>query len=137
MLKHEETQLSFYSALYEKIPETHLLKRISKAVDFSFINELVEDSYCRDFGRPAKEPELMAKLLFLEYLYNLSDVRVIEEATYNLAFLWFLGLNPDDKLPNASLLAKFRTLRLKECTLDEILGEIVKQCFSDTKPSTQ
>lgn len=128
MLKQEEKQLSFYSGLYEKIPETHLLKRISKAVDFSFINELVEDSYCKNFGRPAKEPELMAKLLFLEYLYNLSDVRVIEEATYNLVYLWFLGLNPDDKLPNASLLAKFRTLRLKECTLDEILGEIVRQC---------
>ena len=128
MLKQEEKQLSFYSTLYEKIPETHLLKRISKAVDFSFINELVEDSYCKDYGRPAKEPELMAKLLFLEYLYNLSDVKVIEEATYNLVFLWFFGLNPDDKLPNASLLAKFRTLRLKECTLDEILGEIVRQC---------
>ena len=128
MLKQEEKQLSFYSGLYEKIPETHLMKRISKAVDFSFINELVEDSYCKNFGRPAKEPEMMAKLLFLEYLYNLSDVRVIEEATYNLVFLWFLGLNPDDKLPNASLLAKFRTLRLKECTLDEILGEIVRQC---------
>lgn len=128
MLKKEEKQFSFYSSLYEKIPETHLLKRIEKAVDFSFINELVAGSYCEDFGRPAKEPELMAKLLFLEYLYNLSDVRVIEEATYNLVFLWFLGLNPDDKLPSASLLAKFRTLRLKECTLDEIISEIVRQC---------
>ena len=128
MLKQEEKQLSFYSTLYEKIPETHLLKRINKAVDFSFINEIVESSYCKNFGRPAKEPELMAKLLFLEYLYNLSDVRVIEEATYNLVFLWFLGLNPDDRLPNASLLAKFRTLRLKECTLDEIMSEIVRQC---------
>ena len=118
MLKKEEKQLSFYSSLYEKIPESHLLKRIDKAVDFGFINELVAESYCEDFGRPAKEPELMAKLLFLEYLYNLSDVRVIEEATYNLVFLWFLGLNPDDKLPSPSLLTKFRTLRLKECTLD-------------------
>ena len=53
MLKKEEKQLSFYSSLYEKIPETHLLKRIEKAVDFSFINELVADSYCEDFGRPA------------------------------------------------------------------------------------
>lgn len=128
MLKKEEKQLSFYSSLYEKIPESHLLKRIDKAVDFGFINKLVAESYCEDFGRPAKEPELMAKLLFLEYLYNLSDVRVIEEATYNLVFLWFLGLNPDDKLPSPSLLTKFRTLRLKECTLDEIISEIVRQC---------
>ena len=41
MLKIKEKQLSFYSVLYEKIPENHLLKRIDRAVDFSFINELL------------------------------------------------------------------------------------------------
>ena len=105
--------MSFYSALYEKIPETHLLRQIDKAVDFSFINDRLEEKYCKDFGRPAKEPEMMLKLLLLERLYALSDVKVIEEGTYNLAFLWFLGLNPEDKLPDASLLAKFRTQRLQ------------------------
>ena len=34
---------------------------------FSFINELLADSYCKNNGRPAKEPELMLKLLFLQY----------------------------------------------------------------------
>lgn len=105
-----------------------MLKLVSKAVDFSFVNELLADSYCLNNGRPAKEPELMAKLLFLQYLYNLSDVRVIQEATFNLVWLWFLGLNPEDKLPDPSLLAKFRTQRLKEFTLDDIITEIVRQC---------
>ena len=121
-------QNSFYSTLYEKIPESHILKQIHKAVDFSFINELLESSYCKNFGRPAKEPEMMMKLLFLQYIYNLSDVKVIEEANCNLAFLWFLGLNPEDKLPDASLLAKFRTQRMQDITLDEVLSEIVRQC---------
>ena len=89
MLREESKQLSFYSSLYEKIPETHILKRIEKVVDFGFINDLLEKSYCKNFGRPAKEPEMMMKLLFLEYIYNLSDIKVIEEASYNLAFLWF------------------------------------------------
>ncbi len=124
-------QDSFYSVLYEKIPENHILKRIDKAVDFSFINELLESSYCKNFGRPAKEPEMMMKLLFLQYIYNLSDVKVIEEANCNLAFLWFLGLNPEDKLPDASLLAKFRTQRMQDITLDEILSEIVRQCVEN------
>ena len=128
MLKIKEKQLSFYSVLYEKIPENHLLKRIDRAVDFSFINELLADSYCKDFGRPAKEPEMMMKLNMLEYLYGFSDERVIEESTYNLAFLWFLGLNPEDKLPNPSLLAKFRTQRMKDTTLDDVMSEIVRQC---------
>ena len=107
MLRPNQSQTNFFSVLYDRIPEDHLLKRIANAVDFSFINDLVADSYCASFGRPAKEPELMAKLCILERLYNLSDVKVIEEANCNLAYLWFLGLNPDDPLPDPSLLAKF------------------------------
>lgn len=131
MLREKTKQLSFYSGLYEKIPENHLLKKVSRAVDFSFINELLESSYCKDFGRPAKEPEMMMKLLFLEYIYNLSDVNVIEEASYNLVYLWFLGLNPEDRLPDASLLAKFRTQRMKDITLDDVMSEIVRQCVEN------
>ena len=79
MLRNETgRQQSLHCLLYDKIPESHILKKVSQAVDFSFINELLEGSYCKNFGRPAKEPETMMKLLFLEYLYNLSDVRVIE-----------------------------------------------------------
>ena len=128
MLRPNQNQTNFFSVLYDRIPENHLLKRIAGAVDFSFINELVAESYCKNFGRPAKEPELMAKLCILERLYDLSDVKVIEEANCNLAYLWFLGLNPDDPLPDPSLLAKFRTQRLKDISLDEILTEIVRQC---------
>lgn len=124
-----EKQLSFCSYLYDKIPEKHLLKRIGKAIDFSFINKVLEDKYCKNFGRPAKEPEMMAKLLFLQYIYNLSDVKVIEESSYNLAYLYFLGLNPEDTLPDPSLLAKFRTQRLDNVTLDAIIMEIVRQCI--------
>ena len=128
MLRQMPKQSSFYSILYNKIPENHILKRINSVVDFKFINELLADSYCKDFGRPAKEPEMMCKLLILQHLYNLSDERVIEEANLNLAYMYFIGINPEDTLPNKSLLAKFRCHRLKEVTLDEIIKEIVRQC---------
>jgi transposase len=128
MLKDKNAQLSIYSILYSRIPENHILKLISNAVDFSFVNTLLEKSYCKYYGRPAKEPEMMAKLLILQYLYNHSDIQVIEEASLNLAYMWFIGINPEDDLPDPSLLAKFRTHRLKETTLDDIIQEIVKQC---------
>ena len=131
MLQETNRQMSFYSTLYDKIPEDHLLKRIDSAVDFGFINELLAGSYCRDFGRPAKEPELMMKILLLQYLYDLSDVKVIEEANMNLAFLWFLGLNPEDTLPSPSLLTKFRTQRMKDITPDDVLTEIVRQAVEN------
>ena len=129
MLRKENKQMNILSMLYSKIPEDHILKRISAAIDFSFINDLVKDSYCEDNGRPAKSPVLLLKLILLEYLYDYSDVQVIEQANYNLAFLWFLDLNPDDTLPDPSLLAKFRTQRLKDVTADEIISEIIKQCL--------
>jgi transposase len=114
--------------LYDKIPENHILRSINSAVDFSFINKLLGDSYCKYYGRPAKEPEMMAKLLILQYLYNYSDERVIKETQVNLAYMWFIGINPEDDLPNPSLLAKFRTKRLKETSLDDIIKEVVRQC---------
>ena len=129
MLKKTPKQLSLYSILYDKIPKNHILKDINKAVDFSFINKQLEDSYSKKMGRPAKEPEMMTKLLILQYLYNLSDVKVIEETTLNLAYMWFIGINPDEELPDASLLAKFRTQRLKDTSIDDIIQEIVRQCI--------
>lgn len=128
MLKSELKQLNFYSTLYNKIPENHILKLINKAVNFSFINDLLEGSYCKYYGRPAKEPEMMVKILVLQYLYNWSDEEVIEQINLNLAYMWFLGLNPDDELPDPSLLSKFRKNRLKDTSIDEIITNIIKQC---------
>jgi transposase len=129
MLVKKTPQPSFHSSLYAKIPKDHLLRRIADAVDFGFVNELLEDTYCKDLGRPAKEPEMMMKLLLLQRLYGLSDVRVIEHASLDLACLWFLGLNPEDTLPDASLLAKFRTERLGKDTLDVMISKTVAQCI--------
>lgn len=129
MLKDKNNQLSIYSILYNKALENHTLKLINEAIDFTFIVKTLEKSYNKYYGRPAKDPELMIKLLILQYLYNLSDERVIEDASLNIAYLWFLGINPEDELPHPSLLAKFRVHRLKDVTLDEIIIEVVKQCI--------
>ena len=129
MLKLEAHQLNFSSLLYNKIPKNHILKQINSVISLNFINELLKDSYCSGFGRPAKEPEMMMRILILQKLYNLSDERVIEELSVNLAYMWFIGINPDEETPHASLLSKFRTLRLKDVDLDEVICEIVKQCI--------
>ena len=65
MLKLEVHQLNFLSLLYNKIPKNHILKKINSAISLSFINDLLKDSYCSNFGRPAKEPEMMMRILIL------------------------------------------------------------------------
>ena len=63
MLKdHSQLQLSLsrYQGLYNAIiPEDHLLRRIKENIDFSFVNLMLRKQYCENFGRPAKEPEMM------------------------------------------------------------------------------
>ena len=86
MLKEKDNQLSIYSILYNRIPENHMLKILYDEVDFSFINRVLEKTYSKYYGRPAKEPELMVKLLVLQRLYKLSDERVVEDASLNLAY---------------------------------------------------
>ena len=74
MLMTKSSQLSFYgNHIYDRvIPEDHFLKLLSKAVDFSLVNELCRDVYAPDFGRPAYEPEMMFTIIFLQLLYDVS-----------------------------------------------------------------
>lgn len=64
MLIPETKQLSFYSILYNKIPENHILKLMNSAISLKFVTELVENSYYKHFGRPAANPEMMVRILF-------------------------------------------------------------------------
>ena len=128
MLRTGPKQLSLYSLLYDNIPENHILKTINNAIDLKFVNKLLEGSYCRHYGRPAKEPEMMLRIQILKYLYNLSDEQLVQDLNVNLAYKWFIGLNPEEPLPEISLLTKFRTQRLQDISMDSIISEIVRQC---------
>lgn len=125
----KQLTVSFHAELYILVPENHLLRKIHRMVDFGFIHKLVENSYCKYYGRPANEPELLFRLLFLQILYNLSDERVIEETKVNLAYKWFIGVNPEDALPDASQLSRFRNHRLGASQVEDVLKQVVSQCI--------
>ncbi|MCC8125868.1 MAG: transposase [Clostridiales bacterium] len=55
---------------------------------------MLRKQYCEGFGRPAKEPEMMFKLLFLKKLYDLSDEALISSAQTDMAYKFFLDLEP-------------------------------------------
>ena len=62
------------------IPHNYILRKIDKAVDFSFFNRLVADSYSDDpRGRPAVVPEKVLRLLLIGYLYDISLRAVCRE----------------------------------------------------------
>lgn len=114
--------LSDYSELYNLvIPKNHFLRKIHDLIDFSFIYNELESKYCPDNGRTAKSPILLFKYLLLKYLFNLSDYGVVERSKYDLSFKYFLDLTPEEEVIHPSLLTKFRTQRLKDLDLLDLL----------------
>lgn len=124
----KQLKISRYNGLYDDIiPKSNLLRKIKENIDFSFINPLMKEQYCEAFGRPAYEPEIMFKALFLEILYELSDREFENRAVTDMSFKYFLDLDPEDKIPDYSLLSKFRKTRISEDMLQEFLDETIKQ----------
>jgi IS5 family transposase len=127
MLRPKSTQLSFYgNHIYDRvIPEGHFLKLMNRAVDLSFVNELCRQAHTTEFGRPAYAPEMMFKILYLQFLYDISDRRVEEEVNFNLVMKWFVGLAIDERPPDSSSLTRFRE-RLGEERFASIFNRIVE-----------
>ena len=121
-----------YVLIDDLMPQDHLLRKIDKYIDFSFINEICRPYYCKDNGRPAVEPEIMFKMLFLGYLYGIrSETRLVEEVKVNIAYRWFLGYTLEDKIPDASVIWQNRIRRFNGTDIPEqIFNEILKQAIS-------
>ncbi len=130
MLKKPEVQQQEMEmvTIESLVPSGHLLRKIDKAVDFSFIHERVKHLYCEDNGRPALEPVVLFKLLLLGYLYGVrSERQLMREVEVNVAYRWFLGLRLRDKVPDASTLSQNRRRRFAESTIyQEIFDQIVE-----------
>jgi len=60
------------------IPADHLLGKLTAAVDFSSVSHLVGDCYYPDNSQPSWDPLVLFRVVFLQFLYELSD-REIEE----------------------------------------------------------
>jgi transposase len=120
------TELEFVS-VDALVPADHLLRKIEKAIDFSFIREKVASLYCADNGRPAIDPVVLFKMLFIGYLFGIrSERQLTREIEVNVAYRWFLGFRLCDKVPDSSTLSQNRRRRFSESTIyQEIFDEIV------------
>jgi len=125
-----QLRFSVFENLYDTVvPKDHILRKIKEQIDFSFVNEMLRKQYCEAFGRPAKEPEMMFKILFLKRMYDMSDETLVDNLGYNMAFKYFIGLAPEDSTIDPSLLTKFRKTRITEDILEEMLRETMKQAI--------
>ena len=92
--RREKQQQMEIVIMEQVVPENHFLRKVDRAVDFSFIYDLCAPLYCADNGRPAIDPEILFRMLLVGYLYGIkSEARLEEEVNYNIAYKWFCGLD--------------------------------------------
>jgi transposase len=80
------------------------------------------DTLYSSTGRPSVAPEKLLRTLLLQVLYTVRSERLLlEQLDYNLLFRWFVGLNMDDPVWDATVFSKNRERLLK--------GEVAQAFF--------
>src|SRR4030043_1641603 len=94
--------------LEQKVPKSHLLRKIQEQIDFEFIYREVKDSY-GDNGNVSIPPPVILKMMLLLVLYNVrSERELMETIPMRLDWLWFLGYDLDSEVADHSGLSKAR-----------------------------
>ena len=123
-------QLQMFS-MDDMVPKDHLLRLIDKAIDWTFIYDLVEEKYSPNHGRPSMDPVMLIKIPFIQYLYGIKSMRqTCREIEVNVAYRWFLGLDMLDRVPHFSTFGKNYTRRFKDTDLfEQIFERILFECY--------
>lgn len=114
--------------LSDFIPEDHILKRVNKVLDLSWLDDVVKDCYHETQGRPCIEAEKALRLMLCGFLHGIvHDRKLMREAQVNIAYRWFCGYELDHSLPDHSSLTRIRT-RWGAKRFRQIFEKVVMQC---------
>ena len=107
------------------VPEDHILRQVNKHIDFSFVRERMEPLYCLTNGRPAIDPVVLFKMLFIGYFFGIrSERQLIKEIQVNVAYRWFLGYGLQGKIPHSSTISQNRRRRFNG-------SDVFREMFDD------
>jgi len=100
----------FYTKLNldQRIRKDHILRKFAKHIDFDFIYKEVKENYGTN-GNVSVPPPVILKIMLLLILYNVrSERELMSTIPERLDWLWFLGYDLDDEIPDHSVLSKAR-----------------------------
>ena len=114
-------------SLERRVPADHPLRPIKQALELSFVGPAVKHTYGRS-GNPSVPPEVIVRMLFLLFYYNIPSERELsEQIGLRLDFLWFLDLDLESAVPNHSVLSKARA-RWGTEIFEQLFTRTVRQC---------
>jgi len=111
------------------VPVGHPIRKIRKIVDKALVElEPIFASMYSDVGRPSIPPERLIKAMLLIALYSIrSERQLCERLQYDLLFKWFVDLNIDDEVFDATTFTKNRDRLLNANVTNVLFANIVDQ----------
>jgi len=112
--------------LEKKVRKNHPLRKLKEILNLDFMYDLLKDKYGYN-GNVSVPPPVIMKMMILLFLYNVrSEREMMETIPERLDWLWFLGYDIDEEVPNHSVLSKARK-RWGEDIFKELFNRVVKQ----------
>jgi transposase len=127
----DEDQSGMYSyvSAEERIPADHPLRRIREMSDQA-LREL-SGRFARLYsklGRRSVAPEKLMRALLLQVLYSIRSERMLmEQLNYNLLFRWFVGLDMDERVWDATVFSKNRERLLRGDIAQAFFEAVLRQ----------
>ena len=125
----QQSHMFSYLSPEARVRKDHPLRAIRAMMDevLSQLSRQFDSMYAR-VGRPSIAPEKLLRAQVLQMLYTIRSERLLmEEMDYNLLFRWFVGLNADDEVWDATTFTKNRDRLLEADVAKEFLAVVVEQ----------
>jgi transposase len=125
----QQTHVFSYLSPEQRVRKDHPLRPIRTLVD-EILKQLSPrfDKMYAKVGRPSIPPEQLLRGQLLQLLYSVRSERLLmEELDYNILFRWFVGLNLDDAVWDATTFTKNRDRLLEAEVAKEFLARVVAQ----------
>jgi transposase len=123
-----QRQLFYHKVnLDKRIRQDHILRKVDAHINFDFVYNEVATKYGAN-GNVSVPPPVTLKMMFLLIFYNVrSEREMMNTIPERLDWLWFLGYDLDDEIPNHSILSKARS-RWGVEAFQSFFERIVRQC---------
>src|SRR5215471_14554028 len=125
----QQSHIFSYVSPEERVRKDHPLRVIRAMVD-EVLKQLTRrfDAMYAKVGRPSIPPEQLLRAQLLQMLYSIRSERLLmEEIDYSMLFRWFIGLNVDDPVWDATVFTKNRDRLLEADVAKEFLEQVVEQ----------
>jgi transposase len=126
---HQQSHMFSYLSPEARVRKDHPLRAVRAMVDevLRALSSQFGRMYASE-GRPSIAPEKLLRAQLLQMLYSIRSERLLmEEIDYNMLFRWFVGLNLDEEVWDATVFTKNRDRLLEAEVAKQFLAQVVEQ----------